>query len=556
MSAHQSEQVSILLVDDQPEGLVALDAILGPLDQRLVRARSGREALRALLKEDFALILLDVVMPELDGFETARLIRERSRSQNTPIIFLTALSRGEMPAFQAYALGAVDYILKPIEPDILRSKVAVFVELARKTVLVQRQAEALREAERRDHERELAEAARRIEEERAGAREALLRQEVDISLQEKQWLEGVLNAMPTPLVMLEPGLDRPLFVNRAARTFPWSESPGSAATTEFSDHEGRALSSADLPAARAAAGERLDGVSVRWRNETGQGSFLAYSETLPSVWGHDATVLMTMLDVTKLTQVEERLNAAIQTRDAFLSVASHELKTPLTTLGLQVQRLCRAQKRGEPIIATGGPRDPVVMLDRATGRLNKLVNDLLDVSRIAAGKLEMQFDDVDLVSVVHDVIVQMKDDFAMAHCSLKIDAEGSIVGRWDRSRLEQVIANLATNAMKYAAGKPVEIAVRRDGDVAFFIVRDEGIGISPQDQSRIFKRFERAASEREYGGLGLGLWIVQEIVGNMGGQILVESALGQGSTFTVKLPCVAASLTAEGDDAPRLSATA
>ncbi|MFP2934719.1 two-component system response regulator, partial [Pyxidicoccus sp. 3LG] len=161
------EPVSVLLVDDQPEGLLALEATLAPLGQRLVSARSGREALRHLLTQDFAVILLDVVMPEMDGFETAQLIRERERSRNTPILFLTALSRGQLPELRGYAVGAVDYLLKPYEPEILRSKVSIFVDLFRKTELVRRQAEALREAQQREHERELAEAHRRVEAERA-----------------------------------------------------------------------------------------------------------------------------------------------------------------------------------------------------------------------------------------------------------------------------------------------------------------------------------------------------------------------------------------------------
>ena len=147
------DRVAILLVDDQDSGLVALEATLAPLGQRLVHARSGREALRQLLHQDFAVILLDVVMPDMDGFETAQLIRERERTRNTPILFLTGLSRGQMPELRAYAVGAVDYLLKPYEPDILRSKVSVFVDLHHKTELVRRQDEALREAQQREHER-------------------------------------------------------------------------------------------------------------------------------------------------------------------------------------------------------------------------------------------------------------------------------------------------------------------------------------------------------------------------------------------------------------------
>lgn len=163
MTTPEPDRMNVLLVDDQPDGLLALDAILSPLGQNLVKARSGREALRLLLQRDFAVVLLDVVMPDLDGFETAELIRSRDRSRDTPIIFLTALSRSETPLFRAYSVGAVDYIYKPIEPEILRSKVAAFVDLARKTELVRRQADALRDVLQREHERELAEVRARAE---------------------------------------------------------------------------------------------------------------------------------------------------------------------------------------------------------------------------------------------------------------------------------------------------------------------------------------------------------------------------------------------------------
>ncbi|MBK7864620.1 MAG: response regulator [Archangiaceae bacterium] len=155
-AAGDDEQVDILLVDDQSAGLLSLEATLEPLGQRLHRAQSGREALRHLLDHDYALILLDVVMPGLDGFETARLIRERERSSQTPIIFLTALSDGALPRLRAYSMGAVDYLVKPFEPEVLRSKVSVFVELARKTSLIEKQARELRDAQAVAHERELA----------------------------------------------------------------------------------------------------------------------------------------------------------------------------------------------------------------------------------------------------------------------------------------------------------------------------------------------------------------------------------------------------------------
>ncbi|WP_240359106.1 response regulator [Pyxidicoccus trucidator] len=296
------EPAFILLVDDQPEGLLALEATLAPLGQRLVLAKSGREALRHLLTRDFAAILLDVVMPEMDGFETAQLIRERERSRDTPILFLTALSRGQLPELRGYAVGAVDYLLKPYEPEILRSKVGVFVELFRKTELVRRQAEALREAQQREHERELAEAHRRAEVERARGREELLRRELETHRNQYRWMEAVLAALPTPLALVEPGSGHTLLANRAAQglaggCLAYREARRLHAEAVFRGADGQPLPEAAMPLMRAARGETLQGLSVEWELGGQPGAALAFSALLPQMHGRPETVLLALLDV-------------------------------------------------------------------------------------------------------------------------------------------------------------------------------------------------------------------------------------------------------------------
>nr|WP_281404529.1 response regulator [Pyxidicoccus fallax] len=293
------------MVDDQPEGLLALEATLAPLGQRLVLAKSGREALRHLLTRDFAVILLDVIMPDMDGFETAQLIRERERSRDTPIVFLTALSRGQLPELRAYAVGAVDYLLKPYEPEILRSKVSVFVELFRKTELVKRQAEALREAQRREHERELGDANRRTEAERGRVREELLRREMEAHRNQQRWLEAVLAALPTPVALVEPGSGRTLVANRAAQglaggCLAYREARALHPEAVFRGADGQPLPDAALPLMRAARGESLLGVTVEWEVNGQRGVALAYSELLPRMHGRPETVLLALLDVTGL----------------------------------------------------------------------------------------------------------------------------------------------------------------------------------------------------------------------------------------------------------------
>ncbi|MCE9669196.1 response regulator [Myxococcus stipitatus] len=296
------EPTRILLVDDQPEGLLALEATLAPLGQRLVVARSGREALRHLLTQDFAAILLDVVMPGMDGFETAALIRERERSRHTPILFLTALSRGQLPELRAYAVGAVDYLLKPYEPEILRSKVGVFVDLHRKTTLVRKQAEALRQTQQREHEHELAEAVRRADEERARVREELLRREMESHRNQQRWLEAVLAALPTPLALVEPGSGRTLLANRAAQglaggCLAYREAQGLHAEVVVRGADGQPLPQAAQPLMRAAQGEVLQGLRVDWELGGQRGSVRAYSALLPKMYGRPETVLLALLDV-------------------------------------------------------------------------------------------------------------------------------------------------------------------------------------------------------------------------------------------------------------------
>jgi len=340
------ESVSILLVDDQPEGLLALEATLAPLGQRLVLARSGREALRHLLTREFAVILLDVVMPEMDGFETAQIIRERERSRDTPILFLTALSRGQLPELRGYAVGAVDYLLKPYEPEILRSKVGVFVDLFRKTEQVRRQAEALREAQQREHERELAEAHRRAEGERGRVREELLRREMEAHRNQYRWLEAVLAALPTPLALVEPGSGRTLMANRAAQglaggCLAYREARGLHAEAVFRGEDGQPLPEAGMPLMRAARGEALQGLPVDWTLGEQQGAALAFSALLPQMHGRPETVLLALLDVTALRATERELKEALRPRSVPLDptrLAEGLRNLPAAEPGLDSQR--------------------------------------------------------------------------------------------------------------------------------------------------------------------------------------------------------------------------
>ncbi|WP_257446758.1 sensor histidine kinase [Archangium lipolyticum] len=267
-----------------------------------------------------------------------------------------------------------------------------------------------------------------------------------------------------------------------------------------------------------------------WRYVLSRAVLLRHPDGSPREWFGAIT------DIHHRKQGELQLQQSIRMRDEFLSVASHELRTPLTPLNLLLHGLQRA--------ASSQPDTPFTRLvhhNAETGRrqiqrLVRLVEDLLDVSRIVEGRLQPRLEEVDLVSIAREAVGRIEPQAAAAGCALEVHAPGPVVGQWDRLRLEQVLVNLVENALKYGPGKPVRVRVEAHEDRAVLSVRDEGIGIPPEHQARVFERFERAVSDRHYGGLGLGLYISCQIVRAHGGNIRVDSTPGVETTFTVELP--------------------
>jgi PAS domain S-box-containing protein len=505
-----SPSASILLVDDHPANVVALEAILAPLGHELCTASSGEEALRQLLRRDFALILLDVQMAGLDGFQTANLIKQRPRSRYIPIIFITAVGRDANHVFRGYSEGAVDYLVKPFDPDILRSKTQVFVELYLKEEQLKAQAKLLREHER----------------------DALLRAG-------EERYRHLLDVMPQS-IWASDATGRITFWNRAG--------------TEYLGHEpgpvtGESLWSALHPDDRGNVREAFEEgfarkepfeLQIRLRRAS-DGTYRWHLARVVPERGSDGDGAMitgwiaTATDIDDQKKAEQVLREAIGLREDFLSVASHELRTPLTSLRLEVENLLRFARRkaGD---AAGDVIQRTERIDAQAARLNHLIDELLDVSRIAAGRLELQIEDVDLVGVIDEVRTRLGDEARRRGCVLEVRGLQRAVGAWDASRLDQVITNLLSNAIKYGAGKPIEITVSVTGDQAVLAVHDHGLGIPAEDQDRIFRRFERAASSRNYSGIGLGLWIVKQIVEALGGTVTVDSRPELGATFTVELP--------------------
>ncbi|WP_437775068.1 AAA family ATPase [Sorangium sp. So ce1097] len=229
--------------------------------------------------------------------------------------------------------------------------------------------------------------------------------------------------------------------------------------------------------------------------------------------------------------------AAIARRDEFLLVASHELKTPLTSLLMQAQLLERQLRRRERAeLSPERLEGTIQILNRQLARLGRLVDELLDVTRMSAGRLTLARAQVDLAALAREVVERMSQQLTNAGCPTELDLDEPVVGDWDPSRIEQILINLVSNAAKYGAGSLIHVGVRRQADRAVLIIRDHGIGIAEADQARIFERFERAVSVRNFGGLGLGLYIVRWIVAAHGGAIRVESKPGAGATFVVELP--------------------
>ena len=493
------DKASILLVDDRQANLTTLHAILEPLGERLVCAQSGTEALRQLLNREFALVLLDVQMPVIDGFQVASLIRQRPATAHLPIIFLTAVSREASQIFEGYEHGAVDYLLKPFDPYILRAKVSVFVYLHKKTRLIARQAELLRQREREELERSSEHRFRSVTESIAA---------------------GIWAADPA---------GRFFYANRCARAFADSVDFLDAVVEGDRGQAGavwrEAVGSGQPFELECRLGLRSEG-GGRWH--VVRGVIQRGEDEAPSGW------IVSAADI-------EDLKQANRAKDAFLAIASHELRAPLTVVLAQTEAVVLRRRREEPDY----PDRVFSVIRRQTERMTRLVDDLLDIGRIQAGKLSVQPAELDLSELATEVVERLRPTAPRHHFRLTLS--GCLRLAADAVRIEQVLNNLLSNAVRYSPdGGDIELACDSEGTCIHLQVTDRGVGIPPDKLDAIFDAFERAHGG-VYGGLGLGLNIVQGIVEQHGGRIWAVSAgqPGEGSEFHVLLPIGAVAERAE-----------
>jgi signal transduction histidine kinase len=387
-------QAKLLIVDDLPENLLALEALIKREDRVVYKALSADEALSLLLQHEFAMAILDVQMPGMNGFELAELMRGTEKTRNIPIVFVSAAGRELNYAFKGYESGAVDFLHKPLDIHAVKSKVNVFVELYRQSKAMKQQVEALEQSRREQ--------------------EALLRQ-------------------------------------------------------------------------------------------------------------------------LQSTQLE--LEQAVRMRDDFMSIVAHEVRTPLNGLILETQLRKMHLARDNASAFTLDKMHAMVDRDeRQIKSLIRLIEDMLDVSRIRTGKLSIRPKRFDLSALVSGLLQNFAAQIDAAESSVTLDAEQPVVGSWDEFRIEQVISNLLTNALRYGAKSPITVKVYCDYQQALVEVRDLGIGISEENQKRIFQQFERVTAKYAVAGLGLGLFISEQIVAAHGGSITVESRIGEGALFRVCLP--------------------
>lgn len=515
-----ADKVNILMVDDQAENLLALESLLEGLGQNLVRAQSGKEALRHLLAMNFAVIILDVQMPEMDGFETAALIRERERSRYTPIIFLTAARTSPEHIFKGYSVGAVDYLIKPVVPEILRSKVLAFAELAKKTSLLE------------IANRQLSEAQQDLRETEAKFRTLV------------EQLPAIIYLMDSSgtIIYISPQIESILGFSQddcASDQYFFLNHLHPDDRDRIAEEQRRNLRGAE----RVVSEYRLIGGDGQPR------------------WVHDESVAVRdehrrlryrqgfILDITARKSAEEEraaiqrelalardeleirvkertqeLAQANQELETLLYVASHDLKEPLRSIENFSLML---KNRYETQVDEKG-KDYIRRIVLAVERLRRLIDELLLLSRTR--RIEQTLDEVAGDAVVRAAMERLADKIARTKGRIQVEKNLPML-RANKTWATEALYNLIDNALKFASeGSPPDVEI--GSYPAGFVVRDRGPGVPPGQTERIFQLFQRAVG-REIEGTGAGLAIVRQIAERYGGRAWVQPRPGGGSEFFI-----------------------
>jgi PAS domain S-box-containing protein len=511
--AEASSPIRILIVDDRPENLLSLQAILGRLEYKVVAARSGEEALRLALRDPFDLILLDVQMPGMDGFEVASNLKTVGKTRDIPILFLTAIATEASQVYRAYSIGAVDYLIKPIEPEMVRSKVAVFAKLIDQRKQIERQAAQLREAERNDYERRLAQ-FRLASDQRY-----------------RKLVEGIDHAIAWSADQTTLRLS---FVSRQAERI-LGYSLAELASEEFLV---RHIHPEDLPvvreAVRRAMAEDIDQVCDH-RLIAANGETYWFHTGIsyePAGVGVTPELHGISVDITDLKR-------AVEIRKELLAVVSHDLRNPVSVIKLVAESLL-GERKPSPERVEKGARTIL----GTCGQMQLLISDLLDMARIEAGQLSLERKPVEagiLIRTIMEMVRPLADRKGQRLEYLSGDGFEVVC---DGERVLQILSNLLGNAIKFTPkGGSIEIAVERRKGEAVFSVTDSGPGIPPERKKTIFQRYWRG-SESRTDGAGLGLSIVKGLVELHGGRVWAESVPGAGATFRFTIPLSPAAVAA------------
>jgi PAS domain S-box-containing protein len=501
-------QASILLVDDRPANLLALEAILDPLGQRLVRAISGEEALKHVSEEDFAVILMDVRMPGMDGLRAVELIKQREQSASIPIILLTAVSLDSSDVVSGYARGVVDFLLKPFDPEILRSKVSVFLDLYLKEQMIKRQAALLRNRDREAFER-----------------------------RNEQRFRSLMDALPQCVWVAGSDLFFYYSNKRAVEYIgmPVREPVPFSRLLEFVHPEDRTQAQSEWEVATGS--ERTVEVQVRLKRDS-DGEFRWFLiRGVPERDDSDNVTrwIVSATDIDTEHEALRRVEAASQMKEEFLAVVSHELRNPLNAIKGWTQ-LLRSGSLDQAKVSKA-----LETIERNVDLQTVLIKDILDISSIIRGKLHLMLRELRLAPLVEAAVAAIRPTAEAKRVELKYEMDAPLdIVSGDADRLQQVFWNLLSNAIKFTPrGGSVTVRLAQHDQGLAVMVRDTGQGISPSFLPYVFERFRQAESSitRVQGGLGLGLAIVRHLVEMHGGQVKAESGgVNEGATFWVFLP--------------------